>query len=61
MSLLKGKKNFNSNYRELTTQPILSASRHKAITTLAKRKGISFQEAKAYQAQRISETLAKKR
>jgi hypothetical protein len=61
MPLKPGKKNFNKNYQELATMPILSPARHKAILTLAKKHNISFQQAKQYQAQRISETLAKKK
>ena len=61
MPLTRGKNSFNKNYNELTTQPILSPARHKAILTLAKKHNISFQQAKQYQAQRIAQVLATKK
>ncbi len=60
MPLLKGAENIRKNITELTTQPIQSASRRKAIKTLAKRKGISFKEARFRQALAISKQYAKK-
>ena len=59
--LKPGKKNFQRNYTELATMPILSASRHRAILTLAKKHNLSFQQAKQYQAQRIARVLATKK
>ncbi len=59
MPLQKGKKNIGTNIKELEQGPI-SPAREKAIYTLAKKKGITFEAARAIQAQAIALRLAGK-
>ncbi len=49
-----------SNYNELMNN-IESPGRRKGIETLARRKGISFEEAQHYQALKIVQSQAKKK
>jgi hypothetical protein len=60
MSLKKGLKNANKNFAELMGG-VESSSRHKAILTIAKRKRISYNQAKEYQANKIVQSLAFKK
>lgn len=61
MPLKSGTGSVRYNVKELTEQPIESASRKKAIKTLAKKHGISEKEARMKQALAIAFTQAKKR
>lgn len=60
MPLKTGAENIRSNIKELMTGEI-SPSRRKAIKTLAKRKGMSFSDARFYQAKAIAVSQAKKK
>lgn len=61
MPLKKGTGSVAYNVKELTEQPIESASRRKAIKTIAKKHGISENAARFKQALAISYSQAKKR
>ena len=61
MPLKKGLVNMKSNYIELTTKPIQSASREKAIHSIMKKNGISMEEAMHRQALRIVQSQARKK
>lgn len=43
----------------LTTEPVQSTSRQKALQTIMKRRGVSLEEAKKIQAEAISRTYPK--
>ncbi len=58
--LQKGPGSAQSNYNELM-KPVLSPGRHKAIETLAKKHGISYEAAQAHQAKRIAESRLKQK
>jgi esterase/lipase superfamily enzyme len=58
--LKKGTGSMQANMTELMTN-IDSASRRKAIMTIAKKNNISFEEAQYRQAQRISESQLRKK
>lgn len=59
MPLKKGKKNVGSNIKELE-QGAIGPAREKAIRTLAAERGITFEAARAIQAQAIALRLAGK-
>ena len=59
MPLIKGPNSIRVNVSELMKQP-QSASRKKAISTIARKNNITRQEAQFRQALRISQTYAKK-
>lgn len=61
MPLLKGVQNMRKNYLELTQNSVQSASRQKAIQTIAKSRGISKDEAKHVQALAIIKTKARQK
>lgn len=60
MPLKTGTENIRSNIKELMTGDI-STSRRKAIKTLAKMKGMSFSDARFYQAKAIAVSQSKKK
>ena len=59
MPLKTGPNSIRANVTELMSSPIQSASRKKAIATLAKRRNISRQEARFLQAKAIAITKAR--
>ena len=61
MPLLKGTQNMRRNYKELTENPIQSASREKAIQTIAKSRNVSLDEAKHIQALAIIKAKARQK
>ena len=61
MPLKKGSGSIRYNVGELMNQPIQSASRRKAILTIAKKNGISVQEARFRQAKAIAISQSKKK
>jgi len=61
MPLKKGLAYMKSNYKELTQNPVQSASRQKAIQTIAKSRGISKDEAKHVQALAIIKAKARQK
>lgn len=61
MPLLKGVQNMRKNYLELTQNSVQSASRQKAIQTIAKSRGISKDEAKHVQALAIIKAKARQK
>jgi len=56
MPLLKGKKNERKNVVELSVGGV-GPARHKAIGTIMKRKSMSYEKARQYQAKIIAQTL----
>ena len=50
-----------SNFGVLMNNPVESESRHKAILTIARKNGISYDDAKQKQALRIIQTQARKK
>ncbi len=58
--LRKGPGSAQANYNELM-KPVLSPGRHKAIQSLAKKHGISYEAAQAHQAKRIAESRLNKK
>lgn len=54
-----GLKSYSGNI-QILLGPVESVKRHKAILTLAKRKGLTYEQAQQYQAQRIAESRAAK-
>ena len=61
MPLLPGAKNMRRNYKELTETPVQSASRQKAIQTIAKSRNVSYEEAKHIQALAIIKAKARQK
>lgn len=61
MPLKKGAGSIRANVTELMGQPIQSASRRKAINTIAKKNGISLKEARFRQAKAIAVAQSKKK
>lgn len=61
MALLKGVQNMRKNYKELTDNPVQSASRQKALQTIAKSRNISIDEAKHVQALAIVKAQARRK
>ena len=59
MSLKNGPENMRSNYNELMNN-VDSASRHRAIMTIAKKHNITYEAAKHKQALRIIQSKASK-
>lgn len=60
MPLVKGPGSIRKNVIELM-KGVESASRHKAILTIAKKYNISYEDAQFRQAQRIAQSQARKR
>lgn len=59
--LLKGPGNIRKNVTELMTQPILSASRKKAIITISKHRNIPRADARFVQARAVALSQSKKK
>lgn len=57
--LKKGKGSFDHNVGVLSGE-VVSPGRHKGILTLAAKMGISYDDAKAYQAQKIAQAREQK-
>lgn len=51
----------NPQYLSLVMDSVKTSGRRKALVTLAKRKGLTLQAAKEYQAKRIVESLINKK
>jgi len=60
MPLLKGPNSIRANVTELTSNPVLSQARRKAIYTIARKNNISIKEATFKQALAISKSQARK-
>lgn len=58
--LKPGKKNMKANIQELMGK-VESSARNKAILTIAKSRGISYEEAQMAQARRIAQAMAHKK
>ena len=62
MSILKtGVKNMRSNFNILVNKPVESEARHRAILTIAKKNGITYDQAVERQAIRIIQSQARKK
>lgn len=61
MPLAKGPTSIRKNVKELMTAPIQSASRKKAIATIAKTRGISMEDARFAQAKAIAISQSRKK
>lgn len=59
--LIKGAGSFRRNVKELMTAPVQSASRKKAINTIAKTRNVSREDARFIQAQGIAKSQMRKK
>lgn len=60
MPLKRGPNSIRYNVTELVTKPVLSQARKKALVTIARKNGISIEQAKLKQALAISKSQARK-